>query len=134
MTKLPLAIAALTTLLAACSTSDETLAGFTDPETVWSLTEIDGTEFNARTILQFPEPGRIAGQAPCNRFSGALTVPYPWFGTSPLAATLMACPDLEAEGTVFEALAAMTEAEVSGPILILRNSDLDREMVFSAAP
>lgn len=130
MTKLPLAAAALTTLLAACSSADETLSGFTDPETVWTLTEMDGTAFAERMTLQFPEPGRIAGQAPCNRFSGALTVPYPWFGTSPLAATLMACPDLDAERAVFDALGAMTEAEISGPVLILRNSDLGREMVF----
>ncbi|WP_424975770.1 META domain-containing protein [Dinoroseobacter sp. S124A] len=134
MTKLPLAAAALIPFLAACTASDETLSGFTSPETVWTLSELDGTPFAARMTLQFLEPGQIAGQAPCNRFTGALTVPYPWFGTGPLAATRMACPDLAAEDMVFKALSDMTEAEVSGPVLILRNSELGREMVFRAAP
>lgn len=119
-------------LIAVGCTPDETLSGFLDPSTLWTLTEIDGTPTAARSTMQFPEPGRISGQAPCNRFSGEVTVPYPWFATGPLAATKMACPDLAAEDAFFDALGAMTESEVNGPVLILRNSELGREMVFRA--
>jgi heat shock protein HslJ len=134
MTYLSLPAALAAALLAVGCTPDETLAGFADPATVWTLTEIDGSPVSAPTSLQFPEPGRIAGHAPCNRFSGTVTAPYPWFATGPLAATRRACPDLAAEGAFFAALGEMTESEVSGPVLILRNSELGREMVFRAAP
>lgn len=110
---------------------DETVAAYGAGDTLWVLRSIDGRDFGARATLTFPEPGGISGQAPCNRFSGRLDAPYPWFGLTGMSATSAACPDLSAESVFFAALEAMTQSEVSGDVLILRN-DSGGEMVFTA--
>ncbi len=116
-------------LIPACK--DETLSGYADPKAVYVLAEIGGLAYPARATLSFPKAGGIAGEAPCNSYSGALTVPLPWFGVEALAATRRACPELAAEGAFFAALQAMTLAEVAGEVLIL-SDDAGREMVFEA--
>ncbi len=121
----------LTALLGLFSCGDETLSGYGATDKTWVLTEIDGTAFEARAVLTFPEEGRIQGQAPCNTFSGSQTVPYPWFKAEGIAVTRMACPELEAEAAFFEALQAMTLAEVGVDTLFLSNDD-GRKMVFHA--
>ncbi|MEL7254460.1 MAG: META domain-containing protein [Pseudomonadota bacterium] len=121
----------LTAMLGLFSCGDETLSGYGASDVTWVLTEIDSAAFEARAELTFPEEGRIQGQAPCNSFSGAQTVPYPWFKAEEIAVTRMACPDLPAETAFFDALQAMTLAEVGGDTLFLSNDD-GRKMVFRA--
>lgn len=111
--------------------ADETLTAYSDPDILWQLDELDGSPFPATATLQTQPGGRISGQAPCNSYSGEVTVPYPWFALGPVAATKMACPDLAAESLFFDALSSMTLAEVSGPVLLLSN-DVGRIMVFRA--
>ncbi len=111
---------------------DESVAAYGAAEQIWVLVEIDGQPLSGTTTLLFPETGRIEGQAPCNSYGGVLNAPYPWFEVTELSATERACPDLEAEGTYFAALMAMTQSEVSGDVLILRNDD-GHEMVFKAS-
>ena len=113
------------------SCGDETLSGYGATGVVWQWAELDGQSVAARATLIFPEEGRIEGEAPCNRFSGVQTVPYPWFKAERIAATKRACPDLAAEAAFLEALSEMTLAELAGDVLILRN-DAGREMVFRA--
>lgn len=113
--------------------ADETISAFADAETTWALDELDGLAWTAGGTLTFPEEGRVAGRAPCNVFTGAQAAPYPWIEFGPIAATRMACPDLEAEQRFFTALEEMTVAEVSGDTLILSN-DAGRQMVFRATP
>ncbi|WP_095587368.1 META domain-containing protein [Actibacterium ureilyticum] len=122
---------ALLALLALPACRDESLSGFVAPDQAFALREIDGTRFTARATLTFPEPGRIAGTAPCNSYSGTLTAPYPWFETGAIMATERACPDLAQETAFFAALSQMTLAEVSGKLLILSN-DAGRQMLFQA--
>lgn len=122
---LPLCLLAL----AACKT-DETLHAYGAAGGVWQLSELDGAAFTARATLEFPQPGRVAGQAACNRFSAAQTAPYPWFAIGPIAATKMACPDLGDENAYLAALGAMRVAEVLGDTLRLSN-EAGREMVFT---
>ncbi len=110
---------------------DETVAAYGAADQTWALQEIDGQPFEASALLRFPEEGRIEGNAPCNTYSGKLNAPYPWFEIADLAATRAACAGLEAEGFYFAALMAMTQSEVSGDVLILRNED-GHEMVFKA--
>lgn len=124
-----LALLATLPVLAACR-GDETVAAYGGGQT-WVLQELDGAAFPARATLAFPAPGRIAGMAPCNSYSAAMTVPYPWFETGPLAVTRQACPDLAAETAFLTALQSMAYSEVSGRLLILSN-DAGREMVFSS--
>jgi heat shock protein HslJ len=111
---------------------DETLGAYGAAERVWRLTELDGAPFAQRATLTIPEAGKITGKAPCNSYSGAMTAPYPWFETGPLAVTRMACPELTAETRFFAALGEMTLSEVAGDLLILSN-DQGREMVFKAS-
>ncbi|MEM1233348.1 MAG: META domain-containing protein [Pseudomonadota bacterium] len=116
--------------MAACA-GDETISAFSPAGTVWHLSELDGAAFAARATVTFPAEGEVAGEGPCNRFTAAQAVPYPWIEIGPIAATRRACPDLAAEGAFFAALSAVSVAEVSGPVLIL--SGERHEMVFRAA-
>ena len=108
---------------------DETISGYADSTATYVLADIDGVPFAPHATIRFPEEGRIEGQAPCNAYSAAQTVPYPWFGPGPVMATRRACPDLQAETEYFTALAEMTLAEVQGDILILSN-EAGRAMTF----
>lgn len=110
---------------------DETVATYGAADRTWELQQIDGQAYEARALLRFPESGRIEGNAPCNSYSGKMDAPYPWFEVTDIAATRAACAGLEAEGMYFAALLTMTQSEVSGDVLILRNDD-GHEMVFKA--
>lgn len=116
--------------MSACN-KDETLSGYGATDTVWTLVELDGRLFAAQVALSFPEKGRIAGQAPCNRFSSTQAAPYPWFKAGPIAATRMTCRDMKAEQAFLQALETMSLSEVSDDTLILSNDD-GREMLFKA--
>lgn len=120
-------------LLPAACDRDETLTGYGAADRLWTLQSLDGAPFPARATLTFPEPGRLAGQAPCNSFSGPQAAPYPWFDTGPLVTTRRACPDLAQETAFLSALEAMTLAEVQGDVLILSTEE-GRELVFAAEP
>ncbi|MEO0747878.1 MAG: META domain-containing protein [Pseudomonadota bacterium] len=125
------AVFGLSAFTALFSCADETLSGYGASDTVWILREIDGAAFTAEVTLEFPEEGVLRGKAPCNGFQGAQSAPYPWFKAENVAATRMACPDLEAETVFFAALQEMTLAEVGIDTLFLSN-DAGRKMVFSA--
>lgn len=113
----PLALCALLAL-SACM-SDETISAFVPADTTWRLTRMGDAAVSTRATITFPEPGRVAGQAPCNRWFAAQSVPYPWIDIGPIGATRMACPDLADETAFFTALEAATLVEVSGDTLIL---------------
>lgn len=117
-------------LIAACR-QDESVRAYGAADKEWQLIELDGKPFDAKATLTFPEVGRIAGQAPCNRYSGSMTVPYPWFKAGPIAATKRACPDLASETAFFSALDAATLSEVLNDTLILSNTD-GLSMVFKS--
>ncbi len=116
--------------LGQCS-ADETVGGYGGAERGWTLVELDGSPFTKTATLSFPERGKIAGQAPCNRYFATMEAPYPWFEAGPIGATRMACPDLDLETKFLATLAEMTQSEVSGDTLVLRN-DAGLEMVFKA--
>lgn len=107
------------------------MSGHGGATATWVLRSIDGAPFSARATLSFPEEGRIAGEAPCNRYTARQTAPYPWFRAEAIATTDRACPDLAAETRFLHALSKMTLVEVVGPVLILSTEE-GREMVFHA--
>lgn len=127
MIRLTAAAAAMAGLFSCAG--DETLSGYGAADVTWVLATLDRAPFPARATLTFPEDGRLAGDAPCNAYWGAQTAPYPWFAATQITATRRACPDLDAEAAFFEALEAMTLAEVAGNTLLLSN-DAGREMLF----
>lgn len=108
--------------LSACS-ADETLRAYGAADKVWHLSELSGAAFTGQTTITFPEPGQIAGSAPCNRYVATQDAPYPWFKAGPIGATRRSCPDLTAETAYFAALAAATLSEVLGDTLILSDED-----------
>ncbi|MEO1555189.1 MAG: META domain-containing protein [Pseudomonadota bacterium] len=121
--------AALFGLIPACQ-SDETVAAYGGADATWTLVELDGAPFSERATLEFGADGQVSGQAPCNRFTFTNTVPYPWFETGPVAATKMACPNLEAESTFFASLSAMTRVVIGDGQMVMAN-DEGGEMVFT---
>lgn len=123
----------LALLLAAISgcNKDESLRGFVPEGSIWQLTELGGEAFAAQTVLTFPNPDRIVGQAACNTYSASQRAPYPWFEIGPIEATEMACDALKDEIAYFAALSAVTFAEVSGDTLIL-SDDTGALLVFKS--
>ena len=118
-------------LLAACA-GDESVSAYGAADRTWQLIEIDGQAFTASATLAFPEPGRIAGRAPCNAYVGEQTAPYPWFEVGAILSTKAACPDLDQEQRFLSSLSDMTLSEVSGTVLVLSTPE-GREMVFTTA-
>lgn len=110
---------------------DETISGYADRDAVYSLIELDGVPFTSTATISFPEPGRAAGEGPCNTWFATQSAPYPWIELGPIGATRRACPELQAEAQYFEALSQVSLAEVLGPILILTTED-GAELVFEA--
>ena len=126
--------AAITTALiclALTACRDETVAGYGALDAEWRLSELDGKDFPATATLRFGEKGEITGNAPCNRYFGQQTAPYPWFSVENIGATRRACPELDQETAYLSALAEMTLSEIAGDTLILSN-DAGREMIFKA--
>ncbi len=119
-------------ILAAC-VSDQTVSSLVDRNATYRLAELDGAAFDAPASISFPRAGVVRGTGPCNSYSAQQKAPYPWFELGPIRASRSTCAQSPAETQFFKALAAMTQAEVSGDLLILRNDEA-REMVFTAAP
>ncbi|MBT3140200.1 META domain-containing protein [Phaeobacter gallaeciensis] len=128
MLRMTLALAILS--LPHCG-KDETLASYGASGATWQLHSINDQPLGAPVTLQIDGDGKLSGIAPCNSYTATVSVPYPWFEIKDLTATRASCALLEAEGTYFAALLAMTQSEVSGSTLILR-TDAGSEMVFKA--
>lgn len=119
----------LPSFLQGCST-DESLAAYGAAGKTWTLTELNGEQFSAPATLSLLKAGKLTGQAPCNRYHASQGAPYPWFEIKSLAATRRVCPELLAEAAFLQALQTMSQAEVAGDTLILRNED-GHEMIFA---
>jgi heat shock protein HslJ len=118
----------LLSVLTACL-KDETVSGQTTASDVWVLNTMNGTSVDTQITIEFPEEGRISGQAPCNRYFATQTAPLPWFEVGPIGSTKMACPKLNLESHYFTALQQMTTAEITGDTLLLK-ADTGDSLVF----
>lgn len=106
--------------LSACVVSaDDTALSPDSSKMDWNLTEVDGKRPDWSATLNLGEPGRIVGQAPCNRYFGPLSRDGDSFRVGALAATEMACAHLEGEGAFFAILSGITKAEETPGMLIL---------------
>lgn len=89
--------------LAACdmkektSTETDTMTQTTDSltGTNWRVEDIDGGGVIDRSpaTVQFPEPGRVAGNSSCNRYMGGYEQDGASLTFGNLAGTMMACPE-----------------------------------------
>ena len=109
---------------------DETVSGQTDHVAIWLLSTMNEATITTRITIAFPEEGKIAGHAPCNRYFGSQTAPLPWFEIKGLGSTKMTCPELDLETQYFTLLQKVTTAEVVGNTLELA-TDTGNTLVFN---
>lgn len=96
-------------------------------DTHWELTELEGTTisvdstFNKTPFIMFTEQdSRVQGNAGCNGFGGLLEVEgQEGIKISEIAATQMACPNLELEQRFIEALRNANSYTITGDTLLL---------------
>ena len=140
----------LTLLTVSCSTHKEpaasapatpapATASFSLEHSDWQLLELAGAPIvpNSKPSLSFFEPGKAAGNASCNRFTGSVTITGTSLKFGQLATTMMACPDpklSEQESTYLKALAAATRYEWHNPYLHIFCDGFDQPLQFSRAP
>ena len=92
-----LLVAALVTGCASAETPGPLPADLTGP--AWRARTVTGQAVpdGFAVTLEFPEPGRVAGRAACNRYSGPIAEVDGRLEIGPLATTRMACPPPESE-------------------------------------
>lgn len=105
----------------------------------WQLLELAGAPIlpNSKPSLSFFEPGKVAGNASCNRFTGSVTINGTNLEFGQLATTMMACADpklSEQESAYLKALAAATRYEWHNPYLHIFCDGFDQPLQFSRAP
>jgi heat shock protein HslJ len=115
-------------IISSCQ-KDETVSGQTQTDDIWILSRIGDLPITTRITIRFPEQGRVAGQAPCNSYSGSQTAPLPWISFGPMAVTRRACPNLELESRYFKALTNMAFVETLGDKMLMSAKD-GTEMEF----
>ena len=102
-------------------TVDETALAPDFSKMDWVLTMIDDKPAAFSATLNLGEAGRAVGQAPCNRYSATVTRAGTAFKFGPIAATRMACAQLEEETAFFELLSNVTSAEGGYGFLTLKS-------------
>lgn len=115
-------VAVLVLALAAC-VEDDKAAG---PD--WMLSLVDGQAVDYTATLSLAEPGRVTGQAPCNRYFADVTRNGTSFKLGMIGATRMACLQIKGEAAFFQALQGIETADESGDKLTL--SGAGHQMVF----
>ena len=117
-----LSVAAAVLSLAACRSSKDAVS-VNDLDGEWNVVEIQGQAVQAESqpFIGFDaQDGRVYGYTGCNRLMGALTLSKPnKIELGQMASTLMACPDMETERLMLNALASVRSLEVSGKELLL---------------
>ncbi|MDZ4311152.1 MAG: META domain-containing protein [Cypionkella sp.] len=108
--------------LAACVEEDKA-AG---PD--WMLSLVDGQAVDYTATLSLTEPGRVTGQAPCNRYFADLSRDGSSFKLGMIGATRMACLQIKGEADFFQTLQGIETAdEASGKLTL---SGAGHQMVF----
>lgn len=95
----------------------------------WRLIDLNGERVGPQVTIDLSRPGQVAGQAPCNRYSGPYTGDLPEFRPGPLRVTRMACPELALERAFLEALERVTRAETERDRLILTGEGVRLEFI-----
>lgn len=116
-----LAALALVTL-AGCAAQPATPEGpILLDETGWTLVSLGGAPVSAAVFLGI-NGDRASGIAPCNRYAGAFEQAGARVSIGPIAATRMACPDLDLEQRYLGGLTDAARSEVEGDRLVLRDA------------
>jgi heat shock protein HslJ len=92
---------------------------------------------NVKATLAFPEAGRAAGNASCNRFTGSAEISGDTLKFGMLASTRMACADeaVNSQETQYlKALAAAKRFELQDSTLLIYEEGYDKPLRFTRAP
>jgi heat shock protein HslJ len=113
-------------------------ASFSLNDSQWLLADLAGAPVvaNSKASLAFLDSGKVAGDASCNRFTGAVTFSGNTLKISPLATTMMACvdPKLGAQETTYlKALGAASRYEWQAPYLLIYCDAFDSPLRFTRA-
>jgi heat shock protein HslJ len=133
-------------LLTACPSSQKPTTNSAKPNSVpatltgteWVLQDLAGTPAlaNVKATLAFPEAGRVAGNASCNRFTGSAEVSGDTIKFGALASTRMACVDNAVstqEMEYLKALGAAKRFELKEPALLIYAEGFDKPLRFARA-
>lgn len=104
----------------------------------WQLVELAGASIvpNSAPTLSFFEPGKVAGNASCNRFTGTVTINAHDLKFGPLVTTMMTCPDTKVgqqESTYLKALQSVTRYEWHDPYLVVFSDGFEKPLQFTRA-
>lgn len=101
---------------------------------VFTLIAVESQPAPYRADLRLAE-GKITGQAPCNRFFGALAYDATGFRIDNIGATRMACPDLDQEAAFFALLDKTRQIDRrEGQITLLDGAGLQLLYFTTARP
>jgi len=111
-------------------------APLTLPGTEWVLQDLAGTPAlaNVKATLAFPETGRAAGNASCNRFMGSVEISGDMIKFGALASTRMACADnavSSQETEYLKALGAAKRFEWKEPTLLIYAQGYEKPLRFT---
>lgn len=127
------AMVAISVLFTSCHTAKEAVNA-NDLDGEWNVTEINGQAVKAESqpFIGFDaQNGRVYGYTGCNRLMGALTLSKPnKIELGQMASTLMACPDMENERLILNALASVKSLKCSGKTLELYGADKEPVMLL----
>jgi heat shock protein HslJ len=101
----------------------------------WLLEDLAGRGVidNIQATLTFPEAGKVAGNASCNRFFGPAEVSGNAIKLGPLASSRMACPEavMNQETKYLEALQAADRFESKDPYLLINCKGFEKPLRFT---
>ena len=101
----------------------------------WELRDLAGLPVlpDGRPTLSFADPGRISGNASCNRFGGAADLGDGTIKVGPLQTTRMACPaEVDAQEKAFlTAIQNANRLELVNGELVVYTESLEQPLKFS---
>ena len=101
----------------------------------WRLIDLAGTPAldKVPATLLFPETGKVAGRASCNRFTGAVEISGNDVKFGPLVSTRMACPEptMTQETKYLAALQDAERYEWKSPNLLIYSKGVEKPLKFT---
>jgi heat shock protein HslJ len=103
----------------------------------WVLEDLSGLGVidRVQATLIFPEPGKVAGKASCNRFFGTVHIQGDQIKFGPLGSTRMACPEavMKQEKRYLDALQAAERVEWKYLSLLIYTNGSKKPLRFTRA-
>lgn len=132
---LSVAMAVSSLLLTSCHTAKEAVAVNENAMNgEWNIVEIQGNPVQAESqpFIGFDtKEGRVYGNSGCNQMMGAFTFSAPnHLELGDMASTMRACPNMDTERQVLEALASVKSLKCSGKTLVLYGADKEPVMLL----